>query len=257
MARIIHIHTLVQGREKMWRFVRILCIWNQYANMLFMLRGIPSARNKEKGKIILYYGEIIFWLYYYGCGYFMKRRWINNCLTNQKGRRKQNGFFREYFSCHNKGLCNRAEGGREGSDKKGRLSLTVGERWKLSMAAERRVSSISSHRQHHQREKRPSGVLGFCREDDKEPHDVAACPLSTAGVPGHGQKRGRTRGLLQGNLQCWDWILKPGPHLGWDGGQGGCILSLLHVKPRGPGLVRTQRVMTLGAVRKLFSGRKL
>lgn len=180
MARIIHIHTLVQGREKMWRFVRILCIWNQYANMLFMLRGIPSARNKEKGKIILYYGEIIFWLYYYGCGYFMKRRWINNCLTNQKGRRKQNGFFREYFSCHNKGLCNRAEGGREGSDKKGRLSLTVGERWKLSMAAERRVSSISSHRQHHQREKRPSGVLGFCREDDKEPHDVAACPLSTA-----------------------------------------------------------------------------
>lgn len=27
-----------------------------------------------------------------------------------------------------RGLCNRAEGGREGSDKRGRLSLMVGER---------------------------------------------------------------------------------------------------------------------------------
>lgn len=141
MARILYIHTPIWRREKMWRFVRILCIWNQYANMLFMLRGVPSARNKEKGEIILYYGEIIFWLYYYGCGYFMKRRWINNCLTNQKGRRKRNGFFREYFSCNNKGLVQQSRR-RKGGQWQERETEPHGRRVsaKLSKAAESRVS---------------------------------------------------------------------------------------------------------------------
>lgn len=125
---------LVQGkREKMWRFVHILCIWNQYTNMQFMLRGVPSAGNKEKEEIIPYYGEIIFWLYYYGCGYFIKRRWVNNFLTNWKGKRKQNAFlFRGtnyYFSCNNKNLCKRAEKAREGQQKWD--CLMVGERWEL------------------------------------------------------------------------------------------------------------------------------
>lgn len=170
MARIIYIHTHSFGGErerKMWRFVRILCIWNQYANMLFMLRGVPSARNKEKGEIILYYGEIIFWLYYYGCGYFMKRRWIINCLTNLKGKRKQNGLSEKLIISHAviRGLCNRVEGGREGSVKKGRLTLMVGDRWELGCLQgwqwlqRKRWACISSHRQCSQWEWRSSGAL--------------------------------------------------------------------------------------------------
>lgn len=47
-------------REKIQRFLHILCIWFQYANTVFVLRGTLSARNKEKGEIILYYVGIIF-----------------------------------------------------------------------------------------------------------------------------------------------------------------------------------------------------
>lgn len=60
MARIIYIHTLVQGREKMWRFVRILCIWNQYANMLFMLRVYHLQGIKKRERLYYIMGKSYF-----------------------------------------------------------------------------------------------------------------------------------------------------------------------------------------------------
>lgn len=120
-----------------------------------------------------------------------------------------------------KGLCNRAEGGREGSDKKGRLSLMVGERWEClgclqswSWLQREGWVCISSHRQHNQWQKRSSGALDLCKEGDNEPQDLAACPLSTAaswGVWAQAEER-QDKGLLQCNPQCWEGILNPGPH---------------------------------------------
>lgn len=68
----------------------------------------------------------------------------------------------------------------------------------LSQAAESRVSMHQHHREHNQRHKRSSGVLDFCKQDDKEPHDLAACPLSTAaswGAWAQAQER-QDKGLL-------------------------------------------------------------
>lgn len=61
------------------------------------------------------------------CFFFSERQIISHAIT--------------------RGLCNRAEGSREGSDKKGRLSLLMGERQELGrlaglkVAAEKRVST--------------------------------------------------------------------------------------------------------------------
>lgn len=164
-----------------------------------------------------------------------------------------------------RGLCNRAEGGREGSDKKGRLSSMVGERWELgclqswSWLQREGWGCISSHRQHNQWQKRSSGALDLCKEDDNEPQDLAACPVSTAASWGvwAGAEERQDKGLLHCNPQCWERILNPGPHLEWDMGRGGCILSHLHVRPRGPGLIRTQRMMTLGVKNRSLSSKLL
>lgn len=62
------------------------------------------------------------------------------------------------------------------------------------------------------------------------------------GVPGHRHRRGRTRGCCNATLradQRGDPEARLSSGMGWDVCQGGCILSHLHVRPRGPGLVRT------------------
>lgn len=135
-----------------------------------------------------------------------------------------------------RGLCNRAEGGREGSDKRGRLSLMEGERWELGClqgwAWLQRGGwvCISSLRKHNQREKRSSSVLDSGKEEDKEPHDLAACPLSTAaswGAWAWAEER-QDKGLLQCNPQCWEGIPRPGPHLGWEG-MGARVAAFSHI----------------------------
>lgn len=104
----------------------------------------------------------------------MKRRWINNCLTNQKGRRKQNGFFREYFSCNNKGVVQqsrRRKGGQwqEGeTEPHGRREVRAWVSAELSMAAERRVSLLQQPQATEPEREESSGVLDLCKEDDKE-----------------------------------------------------------------------------------------
>lgn len=260
MARIIYIHTHSFGGErerKMWRFVRILCIWNQYANMLFMLRGVPSARNKEKGEIILYYGEIIFWLYYYGCGYFMKRRWIINCLTNQKGKRKQNGLSEKLIISHAviRGLCNRVEGGREGSVTKGRLTLMVGDRWELGCLQgwqwlqRKRWACISSHRQCSQWEWRSSGALDLLEKGCQwaiRHSCISPWHSCLLGSSGHRQQRGRTVAAAMQPL-----VLRGDPAARGSSGLG-CGLGWLSPLTSSPELMQReirarQRMMTLWA----------
>lgn len=166
----------------------------------------------------------------------MKRRWINNCLTNQKGRRKQNGFFREYFSCDNKGLVQQSRRRKGGQWQERRLSPMEGERWELGCLQSWTWLQrggwvcISSLRKHNQREKRSSSVLGSGKEEDKEPHDLAACPLSTAaswGAWAWAEER-QDKGLLQCNPQCWEGIPRPGPHLGWEG-MGARVAAFSHI----------------------------
>lgn len=143
-----------------------------------------------------------------------------------------------------RGLCNRAEGGREGSDKKGRLSLMVGERGELgclqSWAWLQREGWVYGN---ITRERSPLASWISAKRMTKS---LAACPLRTAppGVPGHGQKRGRTRGCCNASAERGSWSQ---PHI-WDGLWARMVHSLPSpCKAQGTwaGLVRT-RMMTLG-----------
>lgn len=165
-----------------------------------------------------------------------------------------------------RGLCNRAEGGREGSDKKGRLSLMVGERGELGcqqgwarLQGEGWVC-ISSHRQHNQRQKRSSGVLDFCKEDDKEPHNFAANPLSTAaswGAWAWAEER-QDEGLLQCNPQCWSERESWSQDLIWDG-IWARVAAFSHISTWGPGDqgLSGHRMMTLGFKSESLSSKLL
>lgn len=124
-----------------------------------------------------------------------------------------------------RGLCNRAEGGREGGDKEGRWSLMGGER--ASIAVGLRASMYQRPQAMHPVRKKVLWCPGLTAERMPMSHKTW-WHLSSA-ASWRALDMGRTSGCCKATL-CVGRISCRQACLAWDVGWGGYVLSQPHVR---------------------------